>query len=114
MNKKSAVVKLGITTAMALALRCGGPRREAQRCVDGNGQVVEDRYCRQGPVGAPYAYHWWYGGSGYYPGERVSGGSDRPTPGTSAVRTGSSGFSPDAAGSVSRGGFGATGEGGGE
>ena len=110
-RKKSGLVKLGLTTAMALTLRCGGPRREAQRCVDEYWRVVEDRYCEQSPGAAPHPYHWYYGGSGYYPGQAASGGSERPSAGAEAVRTSSPGFSPS---SVSRGGFGGTGEGAGE
>ena len=85
--------------------------RQAQRCVDDFGRVVEDRYCDQSPVTAPHPYHWYYGGSGYFPGQTASGGSTQPAPGAAAVRTSSPGFD---AGSVSRGGFGATGGEGGE
>jgi len=115
-QKKSAFIRLGLTTAMALTLRCGGPHRVAQRCVDGSGRVMEDRYCDQSPATGPRLYHWYYGGSGYFPGQTASGGSDRPASGASAVRTSSPGFSPSAVESGSgavRGGFGATGEGGG-
>jgi hypothetical protein len=108
--KKSAFVKLGLTTAVALSLRCGGgPRQEAQRCVDGTGRVVEDRYCEH--PGAPavyYPYHWYYGGSGYFPGMTASGGRTDLTPGRTAVRTSSPGFAE----SVARGGFGGSAEGG--
>ncbi|HEY1242977.1 MAG TPA: hypothetical protein VGF16_20585 [Bryobacteraceae bacterium] len=113
--RKSAFIRLGITTAMALTLRCGGPQRVAQRCVDDYGRVVEDWYCEQNPVPL-HPYHWYYGGRGFFPGQVASGGSDRPTSGATAVRTSSPGFSRGAAESGSgavRGGFGATAEGGG-
>ena len=117
-RKRSAFVKLGITAGVALALRwCvvpppGDQRREAQRCVGDDGRVVEDRYCEQVPATAPHPFHWYYGGNGYYPGDRVSGGSDRPIPGAAPVRTSSPEFSPGAGGeSVTRGGFGGTAEG---
>lgn len=114
--KKSGFIKLGLTTAVALSLRCGGgPRQEAQRCVDSLGRVVVDRYCEQpgAPSSAPgsgpfYPYHWYYGGSGYFPGMTASGGRAAPTPGATPVRTSSPGFAE----SVARGGFGSSAEGG--
>jgi hypothetical protein len=93
---------------MALILVGCDDRREAQRCVDQNGLVVDDKYCQQQPAppgGAPpgdAAYHWYYGGSGYYPGETASGGSDTPTPGYSGMRPSEPGFDD----TVVRGGFG--------
>ena len=116
-RKRSTFVKLGITAAAVVALRwClvppPGDNRDAQRCVGDDGRVVEDRYCEQGPATAPHAFHWYYGGNGYYPGDRVSGGSDKPIPGAAPVRTSSAEFSSGAGGeSVTRGGFGATAEG---
>ena len=117
--KKSRLVSLGLTPAMALILVSCERRREAQRCVDqnqgsvrvgnlwlANGLVVDDKYCQQQP--APHGgggYHWYYGGSGYYPGETASGGSYTPTPGYSAMRPSEPGF----ADTVVRGGFGGIG-----
>ena len=110
-RKRSAFVKLGLTAAMALCVRCGGPGRQAQRCVDDYGRVVEDRYCDQSPATVPHPYHWYYGESGFFPGQTATGGSAKPAAGATSVRTSSPGFSAD---SVARGGFGGTGEGGGE
>ena len=118
-RKKSAFVQLGVTAAVALTLRCGGPHRVAQRCVDDYGRVVEDRYCEQSPATVPHPYHWYYGGNGFFPGQTASGGSDRPEAGATAVRTSSPGFSSSSVSTgsgVVRGGFGGTaaGDGGGE
>lgn len=83
--------------------------------MDDSGRVVEDRYCEQSPATAPHPFHWYYGGSGFYPGETVSDGSNTPPPQTSAIRTSSPGFSPSVVGGVdsgvTRGGFGATADG---
>lgn len=107
--KKSSLVSLGLTSAMAIALMgCDDDRREAQRCVDQNGLVVDDKYCQQQPVtpgGGDYVDHWYYGGRGYYPGETAAGGSYTPTPGYSAMRPSEPGFSDV----VVRGGFGSSG-----
>jgi hypothetical protein len=104
--KKSKLVSLGLTSAMALILVGCDDRREAQRCVDQNGLVVDDEYCQQqsAPPGGG-GYHWYYGGSGYYPGETASGGSYTPTAGYSAMRPSEPGF----ADTVVRGGFGGIG-----
>ena len=115
-RKRSLVVKLGLTAAVAFAVQCGGPRGEAQRCIDATGRVVEDRYCdqRSGSGGVPY--HWYYGGNGFYPGDRATGGADRPSGNSAPVRTSSPEFGSGGgheSGGVSHGGFGATGEGGG-
>ena len=113
-RKRSAVVRLGLTTAVAFTLRCGGPTRVAQRCVDDTGRVVDDRYCEQNHAAAPLPYHWYYGGAGFYPGQYASGGANQPIPDAEAVRTSSPGFSPSAVSTSSgvvRGGFGATGDG---
>jgi hypothetical protein len=114
--KKSRLVSLELTSAMAVILvgcdESSQPtRREVQRCVDQNRHVVGDEYCQQQPAppgGAPpggVPYHWYYGGSGYYPGETASGGYETPTPGYSAMRPSEPGFED----TVVRGGFGAHG-----
>ena len=100
--KRSAMVKLGLTSAMAAALAGCAGKKEVSRCVDQNDRVVEDRLCGDaerprsqgfGPMFLPYS--WYYGGSGFLPGASARGGRYMPTPGATAVR----------------GGFGATGEG---
>jgi hypothetical protein len=121
--KRSAMVKLGLTSAMAASLAgCAGSRQEAQRCVDQNGRVVEEKLCdngdrerRSGGGMLFMPYRWYYGGTGYALGALAAGGHDRPAPGTTPVRTSSPDFS---SGGVTHGGFGATaggeGSGGGE
>lgn len=115
-RKKSVLIRLGLTTAVALTVRCGGPNRVAQRCVDNTGRVVQDRYCDQSTAAGPLPYRWYYGGSGFYPGQTVSGGSNYPYSGATSVRTSSPGFSASSVSTgsgVVRGGFGGTAEGGG-
>jgi hypothetical protein len=106
--KKSRLVSLGLTPAMAIALIGCEDRREVQRCVDQNGLVVDDKYCQQQPVapgGGGDVYRWYYGGTGYYPGETAADGYYIPTPGYSAMRPSEPGFGD----AVARGGFGSTG-----
>lgn len=100
--KRSAMVKLGLTSAMAAALTGCAGKKEVSRCVDQNDKVVEDRLCGEpepvrssgmSPVFVPH--HWYYGGAGFALGALASGGRYTPTPGRTAVRSG----------------FGATGEG---
>ena len=103
--KRSAMVRLGLTSAMAAALTGCGGRKEISRCVDENNRVVEDRLCGDagqsertgghgfGPVFLPY--RWYYGGAGYALGSMVGGGGYSARPGSTVVR----------------GGFGGTGEG---
>lgn len=74
--KKSALVTFGVIMSALLLCSCG----EDRRCVDANGNVVEDEKCkeedkkrtRSGHVGG---YRWYYGGSGRGVGTKVSGGS---------------------------------------
>ena len=78
-NRKTGMIRLGLTSAMALALTSCG-QREARRCVDGKDVIVDDQYC-QGPN--PYPYRWYYGGNGF---------------GSSAEALGSSGSGGEGAG----------------
>ncbi|MBS1872861.1 MAG: hypothetical protein JSU00_06580 [Acidobacteria bacterium] len=76
--KRSSAVQLTILATLAAALvSCNRSNRAAQRCVDAQSVVVDDRYCRDAGSGGYTPYHWYYGGtSGYTPiGSRVSGGS---------------------------------------
>jgi uncharacterized protein YgiB involved in biofilm formation len=63
--------------------------------------VVEDEKCEwtTGGAGAVPMHHWYYGGSGFYIGQRVGGGSFTP-------RAGVRYHSSMSHSSVSRGGFG--------
>ncbi len=74
--KKSALVTFGVIRSALILCACGDERR----CVDENGNVVEDSKCkdadRQRSLGGHGGgFHWYYGGSGYRIGSRVSGGS---------------------------------------
>ena len=93
--KRSAMVKLGLTSAMAAALTGCAGKKEVSRCVDQNDKVVEDRLCGEpervrssgmSPVFVPY--HWYYGGAGFALGALARGGGYTPTPGRTAVRGG--------------------------
>jgi hypothetical protein len=101
--KKTSMVKLGLTSAVAAALAgCG--RSEASRCVDYTDRVVDERYCKdmeqnrsRGFSTGYYPYRWYYGGLGYALGSRAAGG----------------GYAPSSTGSGTvRGGFGSTAHGG--
>lgn len=75
--KKSSLVTFGAIMATLILSACG----EDQRCVDANGNVVEDKKCQEEEKsqtrsgGGAGLYRWYYGGSGYGVGSRVSGGS---------------------------------------
>jgi len=109
MTRKSKTVTLTILAAIA-ATACDDP--DIKHCVDENGVVQDENNCNApeggAPVGTPppgapvHIYHWYYGGysSPQSPGTRVTGGSYSPTPGKSYSTP-----------SISRGGFGGTGEG---
>jgi hypothetical protein len=92
--KKSSIVQLGLTSAMAAALLgCG--RREVANCVDESDHVVDDKYCDEmdrshsaGVYPVVIPYRWYYGGMGLMPGMRASGGSYTPSPGLATVRGG--------------------------
>ena len=92
--KKSSIVQLGLTSAMAAAL-LGCHRREVARCVDESDHVVDDKYCAEierGRIPGVYPvlvpYRWYYGGVGLMPGMRASGGSYTPASGATTVRGG--------------------------
>ena len=93
--KRSAMVKLGLTSAMAAALTGCAGRKEVSRCVDEHDRVVEDRLCGEpehaqrsgiGPMFVPY--HWYYGGTGFALGALAGGGRYTSTPGGTVVRSG--------------------------
>jgi|SRR6266566_4788521 len=102
--KKSAKVTLMFLSSFAAAVMngCGkddgGDWVEAKRCVDNNNVVVDDGFCETSGSRGHYYSHY-YGGHGYYTGDRVYGGGRAATPGTNYV-------SPSR---IPRGGFGSTG-----
>ena len=102
--KKSAQVTLVFLSSFAAAVMNGcdsdqdGDWVEAKRCVDNNNVVVEQRWCEAGGPASHYYSHY-YGGHGYYMGERASGGGRVAQPGVNYT-------SPS---HVARGGFGSTG-----
>ena len=106
--KRTAMVKLGLTSAIAAALTACA-KQQAARCVDYTDRVVDEKYCGEmernrgsGFSTGYYPYRWYYGGAGYALGARALGGSYvRPS------GNGSSGGS-SSAGGTSRGGFGST------
>lgn len=104
MMKKSAKVRLAFLSSFAAAVmngcdsKDGGDWVEAKRCVDNSNVVVEDRLCDSDGPNRHYYSHY-YGGRGYYVGERASGGGRFAQPGVSYA-------SPS---HVARSGFGSTG-----
>jgi hypothetical protein len=102
--RKSAKVTLMFLSSFAAAVMNGcdkdqsGDWAEAKRCVDNNNVVVEDRLCETSGPQSHYYSHY-YGGHGYYVGERAYGGDRFARPGVSYA-------SPS---HVTRGGFGSTG-----
>ena len=103
--KKSAKVSLIFLSSIAAAAMngCGGDDDgdwvEAKRCVDSNNIVVEDRLCDDTGPNRHYYSHY-YGGHGYYRGDRAYGGG----------RVAQSGVTYANPSQVSRGGFGSTGK----
>lgn len=102
--KKSAKVTLAFLSSFAAAVMNGcdsdkdGDWVEAKRCVDNNNIVVEDRLCESsGPQSHFYSHY--YGGHGYYLGDRAYGGG----------RVAQSGVSYASPSHIARGGFGSTG-----
>jgi len=102
--KKSAKVTLAFLSSFAAAVMNGcdsdkdGDWVEAKRCVDNNNVVVEDRLCEtSGPQSHFYSHY--YGGHGYYLGDRAYGGG----------RVAQSGVSYASPSHIARGGFGSTG-----
>ena len=102
--KKSAKVTLAFLSSFAAAVMngCdsndGGDWVEAKRCVDHDNVVVEDRLCDSDGPNRHYYSHY-YGGHGYYVGDRASGGGR-------VSQTGVNYASPS---HIARGGFGSTG-----
>ncbi len=78
--KKSTLVTFGvIMSTLILCVSCS----EERRCVDANGNVVEDEKCKEADKqqrtgGHAGGFRWYYGGSGHGVGSRVSGGSYSP------------------------------------
>jgi hypothetical protein len=102
--KKSSKVNLVFLSSFAAGVMsgCGGDDGdwvEAKRCVDDNNVVVEDRLCETSGPNSHYYSHY-YGGHGYYPGDRAYGGGRVARPGASYE-------SPSR---IPRGGFGSTGK----
>jgi hypothetical protein len=93
--KRSSAVQIGLLATLAATLvSCS--RNTAQRCVDSQNIVVDERYCRDSVSSGYTPYHWYYGGTrGYAPiGSRMSGGSTvAPSPGTSRGIFGGTGSS---------------------
>ena len=102
--KKSAKVRLAFLSSFAAAVMngCdsndGGDWVEAKRCVDNNNVVVEDRLCDSDGPNRHYYSHY-YGGHGYYIGDRAYGDG----------RVAQSGAHYASPSHVARGGFGSTG-----
>ena len=102
--KKSAKVTLAFLSSFAAAVMNGCDRNdggdwvEAKRCVDQNTVVVEDRLCETSGPQSHYYSHY-YGGHGFYMGDRAYGGGRVAQPGVNYA-------SPT---HVARGGFGSTG-----
>jgi hypothetical protein len=128
--RKSASIRLGLLLAVsALLLSCEGEKLPEKRCVDDDGRYVDDALCITGAAGAPApdggvasaATGGWDQPDGGTPPARggyhfiwipygMFGGMGSYAPGY--VRSGTGGApASDAAssGTVSRGGFGATG-----
>ena len=77
--RKSALVSFGVIMSALILCSCN----EDRRCVDANGNVVEDEKCREvssqrATGGHGGGFHWYYGGTGHRLGSRVSGGSYSP------------------------------------
>ena len=76
--KKSAVVTFGVIMSALILCACG----EERRCVDANGNVVEDEKCKEADqrqtTGGHRGFYWYYGGTGRTIGSKASGGSFSP------------------------------------
>ena len=103
--RRSAKVTLMFLSSFAAAVMngCdkddGGDWVEAKRCVDNNNVVVDDRFCESfGSQGHFYSHY--YGGHGYYLGDRAYGGG----------RVAQSGVNYVSPSRVARGAFGSTGK----
>jgi len=104
MTRKSKTVSLTILAVIATAA-CD--ESSVKHCVDEQGAVQDENNCTTttddaGVVHTPHpGFRWYYGGysTPQSPGTKVTGGSYDPSPGIT--------YSPP---SISRGGFGGTGE----
>lgn len=101
-KRRSEIVVMGVAMSALVLSGCsdGGQRR----CVDPKtGQVVESYYCADETRSAYGGVHYWYyGGSGYRVGDRVTGGSNTPP----AHGSGSTHLASSSG--VARGGFGSS------
>lgn len=110
--RKTEGIVLGVAMSALILTACGEDSAHKRRCVDPKtGQVIESYKCEDDETSRRYGgysgfthYSWYYGGSGYYSGERVSGGSSAPPRGYSSP--GISTVVHTSSGSISRGGFG--------
>ena len=102
--KKSAKVTLIFLSSFAAAVMNGcnkdddGDWVEAKRCVDNNNVVVDENLCQTSGPHTHYYSHY-YGGHGYYVGERAYGGG----------RVAQAGVNYASPSHIARGGFGSTG-----
>ena len=113
--RKTEAIVLGVAMSALILTTCGDSANK-RRCVDPKtGQVVESYKCEDDETSRRYGgghggysgysyYSWYYGGSGYYSGERVRGGSSTPPRSYSAP--GISSVSHSSSGGIARGGFG--------
>lgn len=103
MRKSSQVSLIFLSSFAAVVMNgCGndnGDWVEAKRCVDPDNVVVEDRLCESDGPNRHYYSHY-YGGHGYYWGDRAYGGGRIPQ----------SGVRYESPSRVPRGGFGSTGK----
>jgi len=95
-----------LTIAAMLSTACDRmPKGQVQRCVDETGRVVGDDRCDNRPAPGSYGpypfYRWYYGGTGFYAGDPVAGGSFQPAPELPSYRV----SSPEGT-AIIRGGFG--------
>ena len=124
--RKSGSIRLGLLlTVSALLLACNQEKPQERRCVDGDGQFVDEALCGSGPAAdggmASSATGEWDAPDGGSPSSRggfhfiwipygMFGGMGTYAPGY--VRSGTGGAAASGtstSGSVTRGGFGATG-----
>jgi hypothetical protein len=78
--KKSVLVTFGVIMSTLILCSCG----EERRCVDADGNVVEDEKCKEADKTRSSGGHggsrffWYYGGTHGGVGTRASGGSYTP------------------------------------
>lgn len=104
MTKKISLSLLTIAAMLSTACQ-HKPKGQVARCVDPTDQVVGDDKCDNQPAPGgfgPYPYYrWYYGGTGFYSGQYVGGGSFSPAPDLPSYRV----SSPEGT-AIIRGGFG--------